>query len=113
MTNKKIEKESEILSEAEAIELFAYLLSSARTQLDEPADYASMRLLTAAEYLRDFVIDRTSAGTKDLLESTVELTTHAQLNTADQDDYRETRDRLCRMLAEFLVNQGGLHEEAS
>jgi len=34
-----------VLTEDEAVELFAYLLTSARTQLDEPPDYASMRLL--------------------------------------------------------------------
>jgi hypothetical protein len=35
---------SMVLTEAEAIELFAFFISAARTQLDDPCQYASMRL---------------------------------------------------------------------
>ena len=35
-----------VLTEDEAVELFAFLMTSARSQLDDPCRYASMRLLT-------------------------------------------------------------------
>ena len=42
-------EEIRVLTEDEAIEMFAFLMTSARSQLDDPCRYASMRLLTAAE----------------------------------------------------------------
>jgi hypothetical protein len=35
-----------VLSEAEGLELLAYLVTAARTQLDEAAEYGPFRLLT-------------------------------------------------------------------
>ena len=37
-----------MLDEGDGVELLAYLVTAARTQLDEAAEYAPMRLLTAA-----------------------------------------------------------------
>src|SRR5947208_656239 len=37
-----------VLSEDEAVELVAFLVTAARTQVDEAAEYGSLRLLTAA-----------------------------------------------------------------
>jgi Family of unknown function (DUF6092) len=37
-----------VLTEDEALELLAFLVTAARTQLDEAAEYGSLRLLTAA-----------------------------------------------------------------
>ena len=101
-----------VLGEADALELFVFLLSSARTQLDEPANYASMRLLTAAENLRDFIIDRVSPDTSALLRETIDLTDHAQIYTAEVDDYRVTLDSLCRMMAKHFVDRSGLGGDA-
>ena len=47
--------DTNLLTEEQAIELFTFLVTSARTQLDDPCAYASMRLLTAAEKLREFI----------------------------------------------------------
>jgi len=102
-----------VLTETEAIELFATLLASARTQLDEPCSYASMRLLSAAEILRDYVWERVSPENRTLLDATAEKIDHAQMNTADTEDYTATLDTLCRMAAQHLVAQSGLTEEAS
>ena len=38
-----------VLSEDEALELLAFLITAARTQLDEAAEYGPLRMLTAAE----------------------------------------------------------------
>ena len=98
-----------VLSEAEALELFAFLLSSARTQMDDPANYASMRLLSAAENLREYIRARVSPETRDLLTDTDDLTTHAQIYMSDEDAYRSDLDELCRMTAEYFVEQSGLN----
>jgi hypothetical protein len=100
--------EAMVVSEAEAIELFAFLISSARTQLDEPCQYASMRVLTAAEILRDFMMARVSPDLRILLEETVEMTTHAQEHMSDTEMYTATLDTLCRRVAEFAVARSGL-----
>ncbi len=99
-----------VLSESEALELLAFFISSARTQLDDPAIYSSMRLITAAEILRDFVMERVSLDTRDLLDQTKEMTTHAQINMYDIEDYTSTLDSLCGMLAQYVVQKSGLQE---
>lgn len=96
-----------VLTEAEALEFFAFLLASARSQLDDPALYASMRLLTAAENLREFIRGRVSPETKKLLAETDDLSTHAQINMADKEVYTESLDELCRMSAHFFIEQSG------
>jgi hypothetical protein len=97
-----------VLTEAEALEFFAFLLASARTQLDDPALYASMRLLTAAEELREFIRERVSPETQALLAETDELTTRAQIYMSDAEAYTSDLDELCRMTAQFYVDHSGL-----
>lgn len=97
-----------VLTEAEALELFAFLLSSARTQLDDPANYASMRLLTAAEELREFIRERVSLETQTLFANTDEITTRAQIYMADTEAYTADLDELCRMTAKFFVDNSDL-----
>ncbi len=97
----------EILTEDEAIELFAFLLTSARSQLDDPCEYASMRLLSAAEDLRERIVDRVSPLTRALLRGTEEATTFAQMHTNDLEAYTSTLDQLCAQTARFLVERFG------
>ncbi len=44
-----------VLDEDEALELLAYLVTAARTQVDEAAEYGPLRLLTAAHRLGERV----------------------------------------------------------
>ena len=104
---------SMVLSEADTLELFAFLITCSRIQLDEPSQYASMRLLTAAENLREFVKERVSSDTRKLLNETVDLTTHAQIHMADTEGYSDTLDELCGMVAQYLVDQSGLEKGQS
>jgi hypothetical protein len=99
-----------VLSEAEALELLAFLLSAARSQLDDPASYASMRLLSAAEALRDYIRERVSPETLSLLTGTDELTTRAQIYMSDLNAYTSDLDELCRMTAQFFVDQNNFEE---
>ena len=100
--------ENMVLSEEQAIELFTFLITSARTQLDDPCLYASMRLLTAAELLRDFITDGASPDVKALLTATVDKTEHAQIIMNDVDAYTTALDELCSMVARYLVEQSSL-----
>jgi Family of unknown function (DUF6092) len=56
-----------VMTEDEALELLAFLVAAARTQIDEPPEYARLRLLTAAQRLGDSIIERVSPGTRQLL----------------------------------------------
>lgn len=71
-----------VLGEEEAVELLTFLVAAARTQLDDPYRYGSMRLLTAAEQLRDAITPRCSQPLRDMMDETVAMTEHAQLKTA-------------------------------
>ncbi len=94
-----------LLTEDEAIELFTLLITSARTQMDEPAQYASMRLLTAAGSLSDFVASRVSADAKEMLSATRERIAHGRSHVNDSEALRGTLDELCRMVAQHLVDE--------
>ena len=101
-----------VLTEDEAVELFAYLLTSARTQLDEPPDYASMRLLTAAESLRDRIAGRVSPEVAAMLEATVAPSSFAQEHVNDFEAYARGLDELCAILARTLVARAELEGQA-
>jgi hypothetical protein len=101
-----------LLSEDEALELFAYLLTSARTQLDDPARYASMRLLSAAEELRDRIAGRVSSEVDAMLESTRAPAALAQEQVNDRETYTRSLDELCAIVARTLVARAGLRERA-
>src|SRR3954469_19029254 len=56
-----------VLDEDEALELLAYLVTAARTQVDEAAEYGPLRLLTAARRLAERIAPRSSDGTAGVL----------------------------------------------
>ena len=47
-----------VLSEDEALEIIALLVTAARTQLDESAEYAPLRMLAAVGRLAGFIAER-------------------------------------------------------
>lgn len=102
-----------MLSEDEAIELLAFLVTSARIQVDEPAHYGCIRLLTAAERLSDFIIDRASPQARPVLETTRREVPQMHGRLSDLEDYVTRLDALCRAVAEHLVERNGLAEGAS
>jgi hypothetical protein len=105
-------EEPGVLTEDEAVELFAYLLTSARTQLDDPARYASMRLLSAAETLRDRIAGRVSPELAATLEATVGPASVAQEQVNDLGIYTRDLDELCAIVARALVARAGLEGTA-
>ena len=96
-----------VLSEDEAIELLAFLVTAARTQSEEPTDYGPLRLLTAAERLTRFISERASPDTRSFLASSLELYPR-QLREADPEFFDTTLDSLCRAVAQHLVERSGL-----
>lgn len=84
------------------VEVLAYLVTATRTQLDEAAEYAPMRMLTAARRLGDAL--RPGApdallGLLDALDAVPETATPRN----DHAGYTLMVDDLCRTLADCLI----------
>lgn len=97
-----------VLTEDEALELLALLVTAARTQLDEAAEYGPLRLLTAATRLADFIAQRVSPQTRALLAGPLRQLPDTAVRTADPAGYAEKLDAVCRAVAEHLVSHFGL-----
>jgi hypothetical protein len=67
MTSETDDGSGRVLNESDGVELLAYLVTAARTQVDEAAEYAPMRLLTAAGRLAEMAEPHASAGLRPLL----------------------------------------------
>jgi hypothetical protein len=92
-----------VLDEDDALELLAFLITSARTQVDEAAEYGPMRLLTAAHRLAETISSRTSEETRTLLAGPLRQMPLLAVPRDDRDGYIERLDELCRALAAHLT----------
>ena len=102
-----------MLTEDEALELLAYLVTAARTQLDEAAEYGPLRLLTAATRLVDMMAERASPEMLALLTGPLRQIPETATRSADPADYAERLDEVCRAVAEHLVLRFGLARDPS
>jgi Family of unknown function (DUF6092) len=95
-----------VLSEAATVEVLAYLITAARTQIDEAAEYAPMRLITAAQKLGSHMAAGASGPVRDLLGV---LETFAPTGTprTDRAAYVARLDTLCVALADCLLMLAG------
>ncbi|MDO8209576.1 DUF6092 family protein [Conexibacter sp. CPCC 206217] len=91
-----------VISEGTAVEVLAYLVTAARTQLDEAAEYAPMRLLTAARRLADGLDARASAPLRELVAA-IDAMPVVATPSADRDAYVARVDELCVALADCLL----------
>jgi hypothetical protein len=96
-----------VLTEDEALELLAFLVTAARTQLDEAAEYGPLRLLTAASRLADSITPRVSPETRALLAGPLRQVPETAVRTADPAGYATKLDAVCRAVAQHLVNHLG------
>jgi len=96
-----------VLNEDEALELLAFLITAARTQLDEAAEYGPLRMLTAAGRLADFIAERASPGTRGLLAGPLKELPDAALRSVDPTNYAAQLDVVCRAVGEHLVSHFG------
>ncbi|UWZ33493.1 hypothetical protein Drose_19455 [Dactylosporangium roseum] len=102
-----------VLTEDEALELLAYLVTAARTQVDEAAEYGPLRLLTAARRLAGFLAPRVSPETRALLEGPIRQVPQTATGSADPEGYAAALDAVCRAVAEHLVARYGLDRDRS
>jgi hypothetical protein len=96
-----------VLTEDEALELLAFLVTAARTQLEEAAEYGPLRMLTAAGRLADFIAERASPGTRGLLAGPLKELPDAALRSVDPTKYAAQLDVVCRAVGEHLVSHFG------
>lgn len=95
-----------VLDEDDALELLAYLVTAARTQVDEAAEYGPMRLLTAAHRLAEAMGPRATDATAETL--TGPLSTMPLLAVPRGDgraEYVEQLDDVCRSVAAHLTTK--------
>lgn len=102
-----------VLTEDEALELLAFLVTAARTQVDEAAEYGPLRLLTAAGRLADFMAQRASPGTRELLAGPLRDMPAAALRSVDPAKYAAQLDDVCRAVANHLARHFALGRSAS
>jgi hypothetical protein len=92
-----------VLTEEEGLELLAYLVAAARTQLDEAAEYGPLRLLTATHRLATFMAPRSSQATRALIEDSIQPMRETATRSADPDGYVAALDAVCGALAEHPI----------
>jgi hypothetical protein len=94
-----------VLDEDDALELLAYLITAARTQVDEAAEYGPMRLLTAAHRLAERIDPRASDATSALVNGALAQLPLLAVPRDDRDGYVARLDGVCRALAEHLTTR--------
>ena len=107
MTSERDDEFARVLDEGDGVELLVYLVTAARTQVDEAAEYAPMRLLTAAGRLAEMVEPNASARLRPLLRDIRQGCSETAVQAGDPG-YVERLDALCRTVAEYLVRSLGL-----
>ncbi|WP_285651194.1 DUF6092 family protein [Actinomycetospora sp. NBRC 106375] len=91
-----------VLDEDDALELLAYLVTSARTQVDEAAEYGPMRLLTAAHRLAEAMGPRATEATAEALNGPLKDMPLLAVPRDDRSAYVEQLDGVCRSVAAHL-----------
>ena len=99
-----------VLTEAEVIELLALLITSARIQMEEPAHYGPLRLLTAAERLGAMTLERSSDKSRAFLQDAVERIPTMHMAMSDVENYTASLDHLSRAVASCLLRHSHLED---
>jgi hypothetical protein len=102
-----------VLDEDEALELLAYLVTAARTQVDEAAEYGPLRLLTAARRLAERIAPRSSEATAAFITGPLERVPELAVPRAGREEYVARVDELCRALAAHLSARWAPHRAGS
>jgi hypothetical protein len=97
-----------VLDEDDALELLAFLVTAARTQVDEAAEYGPMRLLTAARRLADTIGPRASEETRQLVAGPLQsmpllAVPRDSEGSSARAEYVAMVDGLCREVAALLT----------
>ncbi len=100
--------ENWVLTEAEGVELLALLITSARTQMDEPAHYGPLRLLTATEGLSAMMLERSSDKSRAFLQDALNRIPAMHMAMSDVESYTASLDHLARAVASCLLRHSQL-----
>jgi hypothetical protein len=96
------------LSRADALEVLAFLVTAARTQTEEAAEYAPMRLLMAARLLAQRMAPYVEGdGAARALVDEVAALEPVRTPTRDRESYLASLDALCERVADTLLAQEG------
>ncbi len=102
-----------VLTEEEALEIFAFLVTAARTQLDEAAEYGPLRLLTAARRLGEMIAPRSSEPVRQLVTGPLQQLGPVPLSDDDnRGDFAAQLDTVCVAVAEHAMQRAGLRNKA-
>jgi hypothetical protein len=94
-----------VLTEEEAVELFAFLVTAARTQLDEAAEYGPLRLLTAARRLGEMIAPRSSEPVRQLVTGPLQQLGPVPLSDDNRDDFAAQLDTVCSCVPDSGVTR--------
>lgn len=103
--------ENWVLKEGEAVELLALLITSARIQMEEPANYGPLRLLTATERLSGMMLEHASEKSREFLQENVDRIPEMHMRMSDVESYSAALDERCRAVAACLLRHSSLSEE--
>ncbi|MCE0766480.1 DUF6092 family protein [Pseudonocardia kujensis] len=92
-----------MLDEDQALELLAYLVTAARTQVDEAAEYGPLRLLTAARRLGAAIAPKASTATAEFVAGPLSAVPELAVPRDGRAEYTAALDELCRALAGHLA----------
>jgi Family of unknown function (DUF6092) len=102
-----------VLDEDEALELLAYLVTAARTQVDEAAEYGPLRLLTAARRLGAAIAPRASESTAQFVTGPLAGVPELAVPRDGREEYVTRLDEVCRALAAHLTGHFTRQPEAA
>ena len=105
--------ENWVLTEAEAIELLALLIASARIQLEEPAHYGPLRLLTATQRLSAMMLERSSDKSRAFLQDAIQRIPAMHMAMSDVESYAASLDELNRAVAKCLLRHSLLEDDSA
>ena len=97
-----------VLTEDEAMELLAFLVTAARTQVDEAPEYGPMRLVMAAQHFIEAIRARVSQPTREFLETALTRLPELATPMSAPDRYIPQLDALCASLARYLATRYGV-----
>jgi hypothetical protein len=94
-----------VLPAAAVLEVLAYLVTSARTQVDEAAEYGPLRLLTAAHRLAERMSPRCSGATAAFVAGPLDQVPELAVPRTQREQYVARLDALCEALAGLLTER--------
>jgi len=97
-----------VVSEDQAVELLAFLITAARGLMYEPNNYGPMRLLDAAERLCLSSQDEASPQARQLFAHIIERSPEVQGEINRPEQFATEIDSLCRSVAQYLVDTSSL-----